>query len=140
MSLDDVPTSDAWAVGRSCGIDTVTVTYVDYPGFARVMTDLVVAGVHVIGTWIDRGLIHVDAVDLIEDRGEAWELAWVRGEASIYNLQTEELVWVCGAPEAQSHRSPGFTPDDDVAKLKSAEAQRRQRQGQRRDNQEHNVR
>jgi hypothetical protein len=46
------------------------------------------------GSWNDAGTIHIDAVDIIEDREEAIRLAEERGELAIYDLAADEEVRV----------------------------------------------
>ena len=86
----------AWAVGG--GIPGHTIELVaerDLEGaLAQAFAALVDAGADVIGTWLDEGVLYVDAVDLIEDTDEAIRLAAERGELAIYHLTTKTTLEV----------------------------------------------
>jgi hypothetical protein len=101
-SLEPV-TSGPWAVGGAKGISTLVVRPDSLPAFVDACYAVLKTGAPFLGTWVDGGVIHVDAVDLVEDRQTAFDLAFERGEASIYHLTDNELVWVHGQDPAYSH-------------------------------------
>lgn len=53
---------------------------------------LLLAGAEYVGTWMDDGLVYIDAVSLIPDRDRAIAAGQRRGELAIYNLGTHETV------------------------------------------------
>ena len=91
FTLDPVPSRDTWAVGGARGIRAVVVPVrAQYAPrtFEAVYLDLLADHVPCIGLRVDAGLLHIDAVDLIDDHVLARYAAALRGEQAIYNIGT----------------------------------------------------
>lgn len=58
------------------------------------LCELILAGNDIVGTWLNDGKIHVDAVEWIEDRGKALEVAKKRGEIAIWDCAETKEVFV----------------------------------------------
>lgn len=81
--------ADAYAVGGS--IPSIVVDAADPDAFAAAIASLT-GRAEFLGTWLDAGSIHVDAVDIVWDLDEAVRLGTARGELAIFNLGTAETV------------------------------------------------
>ena len=95
ITLDPIAPRDTWAVGGAKGIPSVVVPYglnslTRYAErtFEEVYLDLLAERVPCVGLWFDAGLLHIDAVDLIDDPVHARYAQAIRGELAIYNLGT----------------------------------------------------
>ena len=84
-------TAGAWAVGGSMPGTTLRPT--DYRAYADLLRtfaehyiDILSSGARYVGTWLDDGVLYIDAIDIIEDTDEAIRLASERGERAIYHL------------------------------------------------------
>jgi hypothetical protein len=81
--------SGGWAVGGSLPGWTVDLEW-SPDHITRVFGDacdsLMTDGARYIGTWIDEGMLYVDAIELIDDTDEALRVAAERGEKAIYHL------------------------------------------------------
>lgn len=78
-----------WAVGGSMAGDVVPLNgnaLMVGAYFAEAIRTLCLRGAVTIGTWVDEGMLYVDAVDLVDDTDEAIALAAERGELAIYHL------------------------------------------------------
>jgi hypothetical protein len=88
-TLDRI-TDGAWAVGGSLTghtLETRESRELDLAvAFAYIVDTLREDGATIIGTWVDDGVLYVDAIDLITDTDEAIRLARSRGEKAIYHL------------------------------------------------------
>lgn len=80
---------NVWAVGGSLPgypVPQERATEQSPAGLVGAVARLQLDGAVFIGTWLDNGIIYVDAVSLIEDTDEAIKVASERGEPAIYNL------------------------------------------------------
>ena len=87
-------TVKGWAVGGALGIRTGIVPANAPIAFYQVVSELQRQGAPYIGTWLDGGAIHIDAVSFIPDTRIAYLTALQRGELAIYHLQHELTLWV----------------------------------------------
>jgi hypothetical protein len=88
-TLDPI-TDGAWAVGGSLPghtLETRESRALDLDvAFAYAVDTLRGDGASVIGTWVDEGVLYVDAIEVIADTDDAIRLARSRGEKAIYHL------------------------------------------------------
>lgn len=92
--------ADGWAVGGARGIETVEIDLAD-PNIGLEFAHAYLAiisntrgelPVDAVGTWVDEGQLHVDAVDIIEDTDLAISVAYERREKAIYHLTTKRTL------------------------------------------------
>ena len=60
----------------------------------RALCELILADNDIVGTWLNDGKIHVDAVEWIQDREQALEVAKERGEIAIWDCAETKEVFV----------------------------------------------
>ncbi len=49
---------------------------------------------HNLGTWVEDGELHIDAVEIVMDREVAVSAGWARGEIAIWDVANSESVYV----------------------------------------------
>lgn len=47
-----------------------------------------------VGTWLNDGLLYIDAIEYVRDPGRAKALGRLTGQLSIYNFATNEVEWL----------------------------------------------
>lgn len=86
-------TSGGHAVGGV--LPTLVLHRADGAAVREFVRRSLISGSDVFGSWRDEGgAIHIDAVDIIEDRDVALEIARERNEIAIYDLDNREEVRV----------------------------------------------
>jgi hypothetical protein len=80
-------TSGGWCVGGGMPGYTFVADSADpMRGLTSAIDGLIEDGARRIGTWLDDGVVYVDAIDIITNTDEAIRLARSRGEKAIYHL------------------------------------------------------